>query len=93
MPFLDKKADLIQWVIDIHNQVNISLGKPEFSLDEVLDIYGNLNPISPFASVDAVAIAKKHEIKRYTKLYYWLVIMGIIIISIKFYFARYYFSL
>ena len=23
MPFLDKKADLIQWVIDIHNQVNI----------------------------------------------------------------------
>ena len=92
MPFLDKKADFIQWVIDIHNQVNISLGKPVLSLDEVLDIYGNLDPISPFASVDAVAIAKKHEIKRYTKLYYWLVILVIIIIASRFYFNRYYFS-
>ena len=36
--------------------------------DEVLDIYGNLNPISPFAAIDTIAIAKKHEIKRYTKL-------------------------
>ena len=57
-----------------------------------LDIYGNLNPISPFASVDAIAIAKNHEIKRYTKLYYWLVIMAIAIIISKYYFNRYYFS-
>ena len=92
LPFLDKKADLVQWVVDIHNFVNESLGKPILSLDEVLDIYGSLNPISPFAKVDSIAIAKKHEIKRYTKLYYWLVILGIIIICARFYFNRYYFS-
>jgi hypothetical protein len=89
---LSSKNNLILWVIDIHNQVNISLGKPELSLDEVLDIYGNLDPISPFAAVDTIAIAKKHEIKRYTKLYYWLVIMAIVIIASRFYFNRYYFS-
>ena len=92
LPFLDKKADFVKWVIDIHNQVNASLGKPIYSMDEVLDTYSVLNPISPFASVDSIAIAKKHEIKRYTKLYYWLVIMIIIIIVSRYYFNRYYFT-
>ena len=59
LPFLDKKADLVKWVIDIHNFVNESLGKPIVSMDEVLDIYANLNPISPFATVDNIKIAKK----------------------------------
>ena len=93
LPFLDKKADLVKWVIDIHNFVNESLGKPFVSMDEVLDIYANLNPISPFATIDNLKIAKKYELKQYTKLYYWIVIMMIILISIKFYYNRYYFSL
>ena len=91
-PFLDKKADLVKWCVDIHNFVNESLGKPILSMDEVLDIYSNLNPISPFAAIDKIAIAKKHEIKKYTKLYYWLVILAIIIICVKYYFSKYYFS-
>ena len=83
---------MVKWCIDIHNFVNESLGKPILSMDEVLDIYSNLNPISPFAAVDTIAIAKKYEVKRYTKLYYWLVILAIIIICIKYYFSKYYFS-
>lgn len=92
LPFLDSKANLVKWVVDIHNFVNESLGKPILTLDEVLDIYAVLNPVSPFASVDSIAIAKKHEKIKYTKLYYWLVIMTIIIIVSRYYFNRYYFS-
>lgn len=92
LPFLDKKDDLIRWVVDIHNDINISLGKRALSMDEVIDIYSTLNPISPFARVDADEIAKKYEIKRYTKIYYWIVIMAIIILCARYYFNRYYFS-
>ena len=61
-------------------------------MDEVIDIYSTLNPINPFARVDADEIAKKYEIKRYTKIYYWIVIMAIIILCARYYFNRYYFS-
>ena len=32
--FLDKKASLIEWTLNVHNQVNKQLGKPEISLSE-----------------------------------------------------------
>lgn len=34
---LNSKGDLILWVWDIHNEVNIMLGKPTISVDEFLD--------------------------------------------------------
>ena len=37
--FLDSRTDLIKWTIDIHNKVNKMLGKPEWTLDEVLTYY------------------------------------------------------
>jgi len=37
--FLDSRTDLIKWTIDIHNKVNRQLGKPEWTLDEVLAYY------------------------------------------------------
>ena len=92
-PHLDSRDTLIKWVHELHNIININTGKRSISLDEMIDIYSNLNPISPFATIDNIKIAKKHEIKQYTKLYYWIVIMIIILISIKFYYNRYYFSL
>ena len=53
-PHLDSKKNLIEWLIYIHNMVNISLNKRTFTTEEVLTIYENLEPISPFAiqSVD-----------------------------------------
>ena len=44
--FLDSRTDLIKWTIDIHNKVNITTGKPEWTLEEVLSYYekiGNRN--------------------------------------------------
>ena len=38
-PFLDSRTDLIKWTIDIHNKVNKTLGKPEWTLQEVLSYY------------------------------------------------------
>ena len=45
-PFLDSRTDLIKWTIDIHNSVNKMLGKPEWSMEEVMAYYeriGNRN--------------------------------------------------
>ena len=91
-PHLDTRDTLIKWVIQVHNFVNASIGKPILSIEEVVDIYSNLNPISPFAKIDTIKIAKKHEQKQYVKMYYWLVILLIIIICSRYYFNRYYFS-
>jgi hypothetical protein len=38
-PFLDSRTDLIKWTIQIHNKVNKMLGKPEWTLNEVLSYY------------------------------------------------------
>lgn len=38
-PFLDSRKDLIKWTIQIHNQVNKMLGKPEWSFEEVIAYY------------------------------------------------------
>ena len=36
---LKSKDDLVKWLIDVHNEVNKSLGKREYSYQEVIDIY------------------------------------------------------
>ena len=36
---LNSKDDLVKWLINIHNEVNKSLGKREYSYHEVMDIY------------------------------------------------------
>jgi len=37
--FLDSRTDLIKWTIQNHNKVNKMLGKPEWTLEEVLSYY------------------------------------------------------
>ena len=41
-PHLDNKTNLIKWLINIHNLVNISLNKRMYTMDEVLQTYENL---------------------------------------------------
>ena len=36
---LDCRADLVKWLIDVHNTVNQMLGKRTYTLEEVLQIY------------------------------------------------------
>jgi len=38
-PNLDNKNSLVKWLIDIHNEVNVSTGKPIKSYNEVLQEY------------------------------------------------------
>ena len=41
-PFLDSRTDLIKWTVSMHNKVNVSLGKREWTLEEVLSYYERL---------------------------------------------------
>ena len=40
--YLDNKELLFNWLIDIHNKVNVSNGKKEYSYDEVIKLYENM---------------------------------------------------
>ena len=39
---LKSKNDLVEWVINVHNQVNISLNKPTMTFDQVIEYYKKL---------------------------------------------------
>jgi len=40
--FLDRRADLFRWTITIHNEVNKSLHKPQWTEQEVMGYYARL---------------------------------------------------
>tara|TARA_B100001057_G_C22813944_1_gene936583 strand:+ start:411 stop:878 length:468 start_codon:yes stop_codon:yes gene_type:complete len=92
-PFLDKKTDLIQWVVNIHNFVNKSLDKPEISLLEMLKIYKDLKPISPFEEVNIDRIKSSLKKIKYSNCYIIIIILIIFILLSKYYYNRYYFYL
>ena len=39
---LESRKELIEWLIDIHNEVNLMIGKKEYSYDEVYELYGDI---------------------------------------------------
>jgi hypothetical protein len=41
-PYLDTRKDLLQWTVDIHNEVNKMLGKPQWTNEEVIIYYERL---------------------------------------------------
>jgi hypothetical protein len=92
-PHLDTRDNLVKWVIQVHNFVNTSLGKPTLTVPEVMTIYSNLNPVSPFITINTQAIIDKHRKKDNARLYFLIIVMGIIIFIVRYYFNRYYFSI
>lgn len=92
-PHLDRRSDLIQWVIDVHNVVNASLGKMVLTTQEVMAIYSKLKPVSPFATLDTDAIVSKYRDKDFTRTYFFIIIAALIIIGVRYYFNRYYFTM
>ena len=40
---LESRKELIEWLIDIHNEVNLMLGKKTYSYDEVYELYDDIN--------------------------------------------------
>ena len=41
-PFLDRRDDLFKWTVAVHNKVNETLGKPQFSELESIEFYRRL---------------------------------------------------
>lgn len=41
-PYLDSRTDLMKWTIQIHNEVNKMLGKPEWTMEEIIAYYERL---------------------------------------------------
>jgi len=91
-PHLDSRDNLVKWVIQVHNFVNTSLGKPTLSIEQVMIIYKNLKPQSPFIKVDTELIIKQTEQKEYYRLYVVIFLALVIIIASRYYFNRYYFN-
>lgn len=93
-PHLDTRDTLIKWVIQVHNFVNVSLGKPTYTIEQVLTIYKNLHPLSPFATLDKNILTKFKQInypQEYYRICTLIIIAIIIIISINYYHNKYYF--
>jgi len=65
-PFLDRRDDLFKWTVAIHNKVNETLGKPQFTELQSIDFYRRLgasgrSPVlkpDDFAEADLRAMIK-----------------------------------
>jgi len=91
-PHLDSRATLIKWVIQIHNFVNMSLGKSTMTNEQVMELYKNLIPHSPFIKINTNEIIKQKEEKQYYRIYIFIFLALLIIIAIKYYYQKYYFT-
>ena len=92
-PHLDTRDTLIKWVIQVHNFVNSSLGKPVLSIQQALSIYAQLKTSSPFDKHDTEIIKENTINKQYYRIYTFIILAGIFIIASKYYCNRYYFNL
>jgi len=91
-PNLDKRIDLIRWVIQIHNFVNVKLNKPALRDIDVFAIYANLDPVSPFAKIDAIRATANKKETRIPRLTIWSILLAILaIIVIYFQYQCYYY--
>jgi hypothetical protein len=89
-PYLDSRAELIKWVIQIHNFVNHRLGKRIFTIGEVLNIYRNLTPHPPFSPKDTDPY-EAPVYKSNWKLYLIILLIFIMICWSKYYCYRYHY--
>lgn len=96
-PHLSKREHLVKWLIQIHNFVNLELGKPVLEVTGVLELYKNLKPISPFhpnnIATESIAYNKYVNDTTLTRLKIIIVILLIVIIVIKAYYWRNYYNL
>ena len=78
---LVNKKKLVEWLINIHNKTNESLGKSVLNYNDVIDIYKNLYSES---AKNVKNDEKKKPVKNEKNNYYVLIaiILGIILISI-----------
>lgn len=88
---LDNRIDLIKWLIQVHNIVNKSLNKPEYSLKDVLYIYSNLEPVSPFAKVNLTHLQVKKKVSNYGRIYVFIILAVCLAIYLFKYSKKYFY--
>lgn len=67
-PYLDSKKSLFQWVINLHNKVNIENNKPTWTEKEVLNLYKDIyNNKTPFCHHFQKKSLQKIVIEHYQK--------------------------
>jgi hypothetical protein len=88
---LDSRIDLIKWVIELHNIVNKALNKPIYTVDQILNLYSNLDPVTPFIKVNVNSINRKKIKKKYGKLLVFISIFTILMILLIYYHKKYYY--
>lgn len=77
---LVNKKKLVEWLINLHNKTNESLGKPVLNYSEVIDIYKNLYSNT---EKNVKNDEKKKPVKNENNYYVLIaIILGIILISI-----------
>ena len=92
-PHLDSRMDLIRWVIQVHNFVNVSLGKPAYTDEAVLAIYANLDPVSPFVKVNIEQINHQKKKAYLGRLWVFLFLTAVCLAIVKWVHYRYYYYL
>lgn len=90
-PHLDSRANLIKYLIQLHNFVNQRLGKQIYTVAEVLSIYKNLKPVSPFSNLPSKDIMFPLKQRKY-KIFTFMIILVLLILYMKWYHHRNYFS-
>lgn len=75
---LSTKRTLVEWLINIHNKTNITLGKPIKTYDEVINFYKQMYSNSNTKNPEILETFLEKE-SNWTQ---WSIILGIILISI-----------
>jgi hypothetical protein len=80
---LINKKSLVKWLISIHNETNIALGKPIISYDEFIEIYKQLYSQSKTNKIELFTNTISHN-NNQNNIYClsFAIILGIIIIAL-----------
>ncbi len=76
-PYLDSRESFIKWMYYIHNQVNISLGIPEKTLQETLQEY--------YKQYEPQEVQLKNKLIKREKYVYTTLVVALVIVSVALY--------
>ena len=82
---LDNKESLVKWCFDLHNKVNISLKKPEFTYDEFIEKYRKI-----YSPNIIEKIINPHHLNKYKyyKITALVILISITLTGIYFFYNR-----
>jgi hypothetical protein len=95
-PHLDTRENVVKWLIQIHNFVNLELKKPVLDVAGVLSIYGSMEPSSPFDPVIVHRHIEEFKIRQRNTIYKLQILLAVcigVIILIKWHYSRTYYVL